>query len=163
MTLLDFCAYADIRAVLGVEDDELTNDTLALELYLSSLKLEFNETSAGALAQYTTVAALAETARTADQQAFYEGCRLFAMYATANRLASSLPLFAPKDITDGKSATGRFADSPYREAIQETKSQYERLRLKLPGLLAALSATTAQPVARVYFSGSAPSSDPVLG
>lgn len=161
MALLDFCTYDDIRAVLGVEAEELPDTTLALELYLNALNLEFNETAPDALNQYATVKAL--TTRSGAQQAFYEGCRLFAMYATAKRLASSLPLFAPKDITDGKAATGRFSDSPYRDVIAETAGQYERLRLKLPSLLAALSASTINANPRVYFGSSAPSSDPVTG
>lgn len=162
MALLDFCTYDDIRAVLGVENDELVDATLGLEVYDLTLRMEFNEAAPGSLAQYATIKAMT-SGRSDAQQAFYEGCRMFAVYAVACRLTSSLPLFAPKDITDSKSTLTRFTDSPYRDVITYVKDEYERLRLKLPGWLAALTSTTVTVTPRVLFGASSPDTDPVTG
>jgi hypothetical protein len=161
LSLLDFTSFSEIRAILGVEADELTDDTLSLDLYAFALRSEFNEVDAAILPRYATLAAATDP-RSDDEQALYEGCRLFAAYAVSCRLASSLPLFSPKDVTDGKAATARFADGPYRVVIAEAKSQYDRLRLQLPALLNKVDATSTAVPQRNYFAVTSPDTDPVV-
>lgn len=163
MALLDFTSYAEIRAILGVSDDELADATLALELYASSLNAEFDEVDEGIRPKYVAVKEIAAADRTAAEQRFYEVARLFSAYAIAQQLSSSLPLFAPKDIADGKASIGRFADGPYREVIKETRAQYDRLRLRLPAVYNAVTTDTVALPERTYFSVATPDADPVTG
>lgn len=163
MALIDYTSYEEIRATLGVDDEELSDDTLALPLYESYLKLELEDIGNGsAVDQFATIALVAEDARTKAQQRFFELVRVYSTYAVAVQLATSLPLFSPKDIGDGKASTGRFADGPYREVIKQNKDLYDRLRPKLEQALAAVDNTAAVLSERNFFVVSSPSTDPVV-
>ena len=161
MSVLDYTTYDEIRAVLGVSTDELEDSTLALGLYLSNLIGELEDIDTSLPGDYAVVAAL--SSRSALQQRFYEGTRLFAAYAVAKQLGSGLPLFGPKDITDGKASTSRFADSPYKETLKAVSAYYERTRGKLESAYADLNAGSKTTVARTLFVGGQPSSNPVTG
>lgn len=163
MTLLDYTAYDAIRAVLGVNSDELEDATLALELYSTHLLMELEGVSLLLPSEYVTVSAIDLGSRSAAQQRFYLNARLFATYAVAHQLAPGLPMFGPKDTTDGKAATGRFADSPYKVTLKEVEKAYDRLKIKLAEDFQALSASSATVVQRTLFGVSAPLVDPVTG
>lgn len=164
MPLLDYTTYDDIRAVLGVSTDELEDATLALGVYSTNLTVEFEDVDPEIVSEYGVVAAIVSPAvRTAAQTKFYESTRLFATYAVAKQLGSGLPLFSPKDITDGKASQSRFADSPYRETLKKIDAYYGKMRTRLEEAYAGLSASTATTVVRNLFSVSRPSSDPVTG
>lgn len=163
MALLDYTTPDAVRAVLGVSDDELEDGTLALELYSNYLQMELEDINLNLPVEYAAVAAIAEGSRTAAQQRFYIATRLFAPYSVANQLGSSLPMFGPKDISDGKATVGRFADSPYRATLEKVKKEYDRLKLRLDEMYAALTSSTVVTTSRVLMSVSSPSSDPVTG
>lgn len=163
MALLDYSTYDDIRAVLGVSNEELEDVTLALGVYSSNLVMELEDVDADLPSEYATVAALASNVRTEAQQRFYDVTRLFAVYAVAKQLGSSLPLFSPKDVSDGKASQSRFADSPYRETLKKVDAYYGRTREKLETTYAALSSSSTTATQRTLFSISSPASDPVIG
>ena len=52
MLLSDFCSYAEVRAALGVEEDELEDATLALPVYSNNLELELLDLSLTLVEQY---------------------------------------------------------------------------------------------------------------
>lgn len=162
MALIDYTSYDEIRAALGVSTDEIEDDTLALPLYSDFLTMELDEIDETLVDLFASVNLIEETTRSKEQKRFFDATRLFSTYASAAQLTSSLPLFSPKDISDGKASTSRFSDSPYREVIKEIKSQRERLRAKLEEAFAKANSTTKNKVARVFFGVSSPSSDPVV-
>lgn len=162
MALIDYTTYDDIRACLGVTDEEIEDSTLALGLYEMNLQAELEDISYDLAGDYATVAALGS--RSAVEERFYQTTRLFAAYAVAKQLCTSLPLFSPKTITDGKAAVMRHADSPYKAVIAEVGTQYERFRLRLDKAYADYKVTSVPAQAlRPFLSAASPASDPVTG
>lgn len=163
MALTDYTTYDAIRAVLGTTEDELEDGTLALEMYSTYLRMEFEDIHLNIPAEYVTVAGIQEATRTVAQQRFYEVSRLFAAYAVAHQLRTSLPMFGPKDVSDGKATTGRFADSPYKVTLENVRKEYDRLKTRLGTAFAALSASSTTTPTRNLFGISSPATDPVTG
>ena len=174
MSLLTYVeSYADIRALLGVSDDELADATLALRVYLLSLQEGFNEVddtlaqaSGTLLAQYTSVAAIAEVSRTAAQQRFYNNVRAYSTYYVAADCADTLPMFSPRTITDGKAMVQRHADSPYKDTVAAIKAGKVRALARLQRAMTVLLGGTADSSTAVslstYFLVSEPTTDPVV-
>lgn len=160
--LTSYTTYADIRAALGVSDDELPDDTLALDLYSTNLEFEFEDIHEDLIAEYVTVSAIAVATRTTAQSRFYSLTGLFATYAVARQLGAALPMFSPKDITDGKAATARF-QSPYKDTLKAINEQYDYAKGKLANAYASLSASTRVAATPVFMGISIPSYDPVTG
>lgn len=160
MLITDYTTYDDVRAVLGVSTDELEDTTLALETYASALLLDLEDVDVALPATYS---ALPGTGRTAAQERFFVTVRLFATYAVARQLTSSLPMFGPKDITDGKAGVTRFADSPYKETIKRLQAEYDRYRTRLEKAYAGLTAGAYTLTVPTFLSVASPTSDPVTG
>lgn len=162
MALLTYTTYDDIRAALGVSSDEIEDATLSLALYELNLTSEFEDIDLSLESTYATVSAL--TSRTDVQERFLQATRLFSTYAVAYQATTSLPLFSPKDITDGKAAFSRYADSPYKEVIKRVEQFYGKYKSRLEQALAANNAVSAPSIAyRPYLSVGVPTSDPVTG
>lgn len=170
MALIDFTTFEDVRAVLGVSVDELEDATLGLSVYEFDLKDELSEVSEDAIpgsdliADYSSAKAKAPADRTADEQRLIEYTRLFSTYAVARHLTAALPLFSPKEQTDGKASIVRYTQDPYKHTVSEIKARYERYRDRLiKAYSAAMSSAAPATVLRTYLSGSQPTSDPVTG
>ena len=163
MSIKSYTTEDDVRAILGVSSDELGDETLALEVYESNLLLELEDVNANLQADYFVVTAIAVGSRTATESKFHRTLRLFAAYAVARQLISSLPLFGPKDISDGKAMVSRFSDSPYKETIKEVRTQYDKFRVSLTVAYGEYKTTGSTAYARPYLSVSSPSTDPVTG
>ena len=156
----EFTSYADVRAALGVSEDDLEDATLALALYADMLAVEFEDIALTFLTTYADVKA--QTTPTDAQTRFLRATRLFSTYALAKQLASTLPLFAAKEVTDSKATTTRF-DTQFRETVKSVLDQYGRLRNRLSSALDALSAQSTTTVTKTYFAVVSPSSDPITG
>lgn len=141
MEIINFTTFNDIRAVLGVSDDEIEDATLSLDIFELNLTSELEDISVNLIGDYSTVAEL--TTRTAVQERFYQATRLFSAYAVAYQATGSLPLFSPKDISDGKATVSRYADSPYREVIKKVSAQYEKFKVKLEKAYAEFGSSSA--------------------
>jgi hypothetical protein len=161
MPLVDFTSHDAIRAALGVSKDEIEDATISLPLYEDNLAAELDEIDLALATEFATVKALASP--TDVQTRFLRSARLFATYVVAKHLTSALPMFAPKEITDGKSSLSRFVN-PYKDTIDEVNRQYEVNRTRLEDAYAGLSSGTAPTVAPMpYLTVSAPAFDPVTG
>ena len=158
--LTDYTAYADIRAALGVSDEDIADDTLALPLYEDSLTQDLEDLALTLPATYAATKAL--SAPTAIEMRFLKACSLFATFSVAKQLTSALPLFAAKDVTDGKAAVGRF-DNPYKDVIKSVNEQYDKQRTRLIAALGAIGTTGATATTQVYMSVVSPAYDPVTG
>jgi len=124
MAITDYTTYDDIRAVLGVEDDELTDATIGLSIYENTLSLALTATS-GVLSPSTETRNLAEqheyisnlVSPTDDETKMLLTIVNYACCVVAAALSSSLPMLAPKIQSDGKSTLTRFAsEETYKSA-----------------------------------------------
>lgn len=161
MSLIDYTTPSDIRALLGVSEDEISDATLSLEVYDAYLASELEDIGADLAATYSTVAVVPEAARTSAQKKFYRLTRLFSSYAAAKQLTTSLPMFGPKDISDGKATVSRFADSPYRDVVKRITQEYDRLKSLLAEAFAGLTSSTGTSTQRVYLGSTGLATDPV--
>ena len=161
MLITDYTSYDEIRAALGVSEDDIEDATLALPLYADILAVELEDISLDLPDTYATLKD--NPTPSLLQRRFLQSARLFATYAIAKHLSGSLPLFSPETVTDSKVSVKRFT-SPYKDVIANVGEQYGRFRKRLEEAYAAVSSTTATArTPKVYFSVSAPSSDPVTG
>lgn len=161
--LTDFTTYDDIRAVLGVSDEELEDLTIALSTYIDQLELTLADIDAGLQAAYVTVAAKQEATRTVAEQKFYKLTRLFSSFAVARDLLTSLDLFAAKVITDGKASVQRF--DTYEETRKAVLSMFSTLRKRLDVAYALIDIAHApvQSAVAIFAVKSALAIDPVTG
>ena len=161
--LTDYTTYDDVRSALGVSSDELEDVTLALESWDNHLRFELEDISLALPASYAAVVLIPQASRTDEQERLYRATRLFSTLAVARAMTASLPLFGPKDISDGKATVSRFADAPYKAVTSRIEKQFEQAKGRLESAWAAISATAATAVARPYLGVSRPSTDPVTG
>lgn len=161
MPITTFTSYDEIRAVLGVSSDELEDTTLALGVYSHSLLADLEGIDSALPSEFEAVAAIVEASRTAAQQRFYGAVKLFAPYAVAVQLASSLPLFAPKSLTDGKAGMSRDANSPHKLTIQKCQENFDRFRALLDQRYAALSDSDTPTPLRPFLAVVTPATDVV--
>lgn len=113
--LTPFTTNDDVRALLGVSDEELTDGVLDLTVYSQGLMRELRKIDVGLPALFTSLAE-ADT-RTAAQDALVEAVTFFSTHAVAVQAGVPLGLLAPKRLTDDKSGFERFSDSPYRDVL----------------------------------------------
>lgn len=164
MQITDYTSYEEVRAALGVTDEDLEDDQLVLQMYADVLQIELEDVHVNLIGTYND--AVATATPTVDQQRFMQAAHLFATYAVARHLAATLPLFSPEQVTDGKAMTRRAqSDGPYQKAIEAVGREYARFRVRLSQMFAVLSSssTGSSLVAKSYFSTVTPSSDPVTG
>ena len=162
MAITSYTSYDDIRAALGVSSDEIDDATLSLQVYEFNLIAELEDISLDLPGDYATVAAANN--RDEDSERLYQSVQMFSTYAVALQLTSSLPLFSPKDITDGKAGFSRYSDSPYKEVVKDVKRMYERFKGRVTSVYADFNSSDA-PIAvpRVLMVAVSPASDPVTG
>lgn len=159
--LTDYTTCDQIRAILGVSEDELSDATIALEVYLSGLSEDLLDISDSLEADYLIVNAL--VVRIAKEQRLWRTARSFATFSLAKRLGTGLPMFGPKDITDGKASVNRFSDSPYRTTLKNIEEEYGLAKQRLIDAYTAYSASVNTVAPRVYAQVSSPTFDPITG
>lgn len=161
MILTDFTTYDEIRAVLGVSDEEIENATLALPMYATELEFALIDIGEDVITEYETIAAIAEGSRTTVQQRYYNVVRLFSSYVVAKSLLTSLPMFGFKSVGDGKADTERF--DKWEDVKAGVEAGYTSLLARLKALLQQLDPTYAPPapVVRNFIVAATLASDPV--
>lgn len=164
MAIVDFTSFDDVRAALGVSQDEIKDATLSLDLYEFNLVSELEGISLDLIPTYMTQVGDPQESWNAEQTRFYQSVRLFSTYAVAKQCTISVPMFSPKEQSDGKAALVRFALDPYKSMIDGVVQQYDIFREKLESAYGAIT-TSGDPIfiPRTYFTVISPSSDPVTG
>lgn len=157
-TLTDFASYDEIRAVLGVSDEELEDGTLALPMYLKLLQMEFSDISGTLESQY--LAAKAAPSPSAAEQKLLDVVSVFSAYAISKNLLTSMPLFAPKRITDGRAETDRVTD-PFEGVREGVNSYYQMLKLRVSVALEDLGTPVTVAPSRTYFAATGLAINPV--
>ena len=142
MAIVSYTTFNDVRAVLGVSDDELEDATLSLSVYADSLDLELLAIGATLPSLFTATQNKPLGDRTADEKVFLMQVAQFATYHVANEVGQALPMM-PKTISDGKANMSRFADAPYRLTMERIKSKYDALHNALEEIYATLAGTSA--------------------
>lgn len=161
--LLDYTTHEDVRALLGVEDDELENETLELHVFISGLESDLYDIDKELVETYKTISQKQEVDRTAVEGRVFSLTRAFATYSMARQLANSLPMFAPRAIADGKSTLTRFSGEPFKEVIKGIEDNYKLARSRLIAALEDLQSSTSTETVRPLLYVSTPSYDPVTG
>jgi len=159
--VLTYTTYEDVRAVLGISDDDLEDAALDLGVYAGDLYLALTEISEDLPALYVTKKAIAEGSRTSDEQKFVLLVSRFATYQVARQSGAAILMGAQK-ITDGKAEMARFTSSPYKDLLDRVEAEYARVRRLLENVFATLTGgdTVANPAATLLV-GAKPAVDRV--
>lgn len=162
MALTTYCQYTEIRAILGTNDNELKDATLALPLYERVLKVELREIKETLPEDFETLAA--NPSRTADETRVYELTQVLSAYLVARELLVSLPKFSPTQITDGKAEIQR-EESLFEKTKELIEYSVDRITNKLLIALNKLDPTVdvATITLPTVFSGVGLATDPVTG
>lgn len=163
MSLLTYTTYAEVRSVLGVSSTELTDETLAQSIYAMQATLGLEDIHADIPANFATVSAL--PSKTAQQQRFLDLVKLYVPYQTAKTLLVSLPLFAVKQLSDGRAEFQRQAEV-FADLKDGIDSAVMSLKYRLAATFTALypstpATTSTTTVLQVISTGLAV--DPVTG
>ncbi len=168
LAITDYTSFDEVRAALGVSDEEVSDTTLGLPMYGNHLEGEMQALADDlSLTEDITdtvsiIGAIAPASRTKQQKRVLSNVALFATYAVARHLGTSLAMMAPKAITDGKAGFTRFSDGPYKSVLMQVEKQYESARNALAGALSTLNSTVASDIPLVFFGVSSPDKDPVI-
>lgn len=162
MNLTDYTSYDEIRAVLGVSDEEISNTELALPIRLTELEFKLQDVSSVLISTYTTVKAIAEGSRTADQQKFFRLVQFYSAYAVGEELLISQPMFGFKRVTDGKAEAERFDkwEDVKLGVVKGASVAKKRLKLALGALNVGYVTPTIVTTIGIVSTGMA---DPVTG
>jgi hypothetical protein len=159
-TLTDFTTYDEIRAVLGVSDEELEDATLALPIYSQQLGFILADISTTLEDTYNSIKVLPTP--TAAQSKLLNVTQVFSAYAIAKILLTSATLFAPRKIGDGRAEVERVSD-PFAELRDDVTAGYLSMKQRLEAALAAIGTATTAAVSRTYSSASGLPVDSVTG
>lgn len=107
MSLTTYTTYEEVRAVLGVSATELPNAVLSQPLYDFHMRLAFEDVAEGVPAMYEMIKTLQVSVTTDAQKRFLTIAGLYAPYALAKHLLTSLPMFAVQSLTDGRASFDR--------------------------------------------------------
>lgn len=145
--ITNYTTYDEIRATLGVSDEEIEDITLALPIWNTNLDFALDEFSSVLVSTYEMIAAKPELSRTATEKKVYAGTRLYATYIIADDLLKSLPMFSFKRLTDGKAEAERF--DAWKDTKQGVQNGLAAIKLRLE-LALGLVATYTPPVRNTF-------------
>lgn len=156
-----FSAFDSVRSILGVSSKELPDTVLSNDIFTDQLRMELLGVDEDIFTTYDTVVA-AEATTAGD--IFLAAFRIYAAHALAFFCLTSLPIFSPKSVTDGKAGFSRYADSPFKETKARVETETSRYRKLLIDKLAVYQGGSAETSASPTWSGvSSPTLDPVTG
>lgn len=125
----DFTTYAEVRAVLGVDEVELSDTTLALDLFSSSLQRSlrgFKDSTGKNLVTYFDDIDLLTA--TEDEETLYYAIKEYATYVVAETCCTGLSLFALKSDSDGKAAQSRFSsEATFKDVLLHIREKLASL------------------------------------
>lgn len=163
MVITDYTTFDEVRAALGISDEELEDSQIDLPLYANVLRIELEDIHVNVPTLYATIKGQSST--TQDEERFLEAAHLFATYCVAKQVSTALQLLSPEQVTDGKAMFRRSqADTPYQKVIDAVGRQHSRFRDRLSQLFAIVnSSAPSNRVAKIYLSVVSPGADPVTG
>lgn len=135
--LTDYCSYDEVRAILGVSNEELDDAVLGVPLYFYALKRELQSVAPPLPTLFDSVTQKQEDARTPEEANLYEATCIFSAYAVAKKVGMALGMFGVRSVTDSKAGFARFADSPYKDTLERLDGEKNQAK---SALLAAIKA-----------------------
>lgn len=160
LILSDFFSPEEVRAVLGVSDEEFEDGTLDLDLYPRHLEIELAQIGQNLATAFAT-ASVAPSPTVADLQ-LVALTKQFALYCVAALVAESMPNFSPRNISDGKGGFIRHSDS-YKEVLARIGSRLQQAGERLKTAYTAYVGASAAAVLPTFMAVSTPAYDPVTG
>lgn len=136
----DYTSFEEVRAALGVSDDELEDETLALPMYLDDLMESFYRCHPQFEAVWGALPS-DETQYSPTQARLVRVSRLFATYSVARHVGTAMPMFAPRSIGDGKATMARFLD-PYKDTLKRIETLFNQSSEDLAGIVDELLSET---------------------
>lgn len=161
--ITDYTTHEDVRAVLGVEADELENETLELHVYASGLESDLYEINPQLQTIFKDIGLKPVDTKTDKELRVESLTKAFATYSLAKQVSTSLPMFAPRSLADGKASLTRFSGEPYADVIDNINAQYKITRSRLQAALDDLLTFTRTRSAAAIFFAVKPDYDPVTG
>lgn len=163
MALTDYTTFDEVRALLGVSDEEIGDETLALPIWSTKLDFALEEISETLQETLENISSTPEANRTAAQKKLLKVGNLYAAYSVASDLLVSLPMFGFERVTDGKAEIQRF--DRWEDLRNGVAAGLQAMKVKLRLALATVDSAynlpaTIVPV-RVVSTGLA--TDPVTG
>ena len=157
--LTEYTTCDDIRAALGVSEEEISDSTLGLSLYETLLNEDL--LAVDALLVSTWVALPAVDSRNAAQLRLGNMVSLYSTYAVAYRLTDSVELFGFLKVADGRASTERTGEA-FENLRANSASMLARLRgLLLAALQAIVPATVTTATVFSWVSSTGIAADPV--
>lgn len=167
--LTQYTTYDEIRAALGVAQEEIEDEVLELPNYERMLVFDLEDIGTfdpTLQAQYLTlIDSDATPSPTVDEQRFVSIMKVFCTYSVAKQLLVTLPMFAPQQIKESKTELVRISD-PYKDAKAGVTSFYEQVRARLLAAYKVLYPSAGGETARsadAFLVATGLSVDPVTG
>lgn len=104
----DYATTADIRALLGVSEEEIEDATINSAVFSTQLEATLDDMSPLLATNYAAIKLIPEVNRTPVQVKFLKTAALYAAYIVAYDMLTSMTHFAPERVTDGKAEFQRF-------------------------------------------------------
>jgi len=166
MALTQYCEPAEVRAVLGVNDLELSDQTISLPVHEMGLLRELTKISSSLPAAFSTISAKDEADRSDAENDLFSAVRLFSVYAVARQAGIPLAIFAPKDVGDGKASVARFSGTPWRDVLDGVEKAFDSAKTDVRSALEAIGTSSGsiaptRPTTAFVVAGRAV--DPVTG
>lgn len=157
--LTEYTTFNDIRAALGVSEEEIDDLTIGLSLYETLLDEDLLAVDPNLVA--TWVALPAVDSRSAVERRFGSLVGLYSTYAVAYRLTDTVELFGFLKVADGRASTER-AQEAFNNLRANITGMLTRLRgLLLAALQALVPATVITATSFSWVSSTGTATDPV--
>lgn len=161
--ITDYTSFEDVRAALGVSEEEIADETLQLESWSTLLDEDLRGINEDLATTFTDLAA-DEANWTANEKRLFGLIKLYATYAVAFRLLDSSELFGFLQVADGRASTSRVPDA-YKNLRANITAMLGRVKAKLiAALLLVFPGAEVPTLSTVsFFSGVGTATDPVTG
>ena len=161
--ITDYTSFEDVRAALGVSEEEIADETLRLESLSTLLEEDLREVNEDIPATFSALA-LAEDTWTPEERRLSGLIKLYSTYAVAFRLLDSAELFGFLRVADGRASTERVPDA-YKNLRANITAMLSRVKAKLIAalLLVVPGAEVPTLVTVSHFGAVGTATDPVTG
>lgn len=160
--LTDYTTFADVRAALGVSEEELSDETLGLDLHLTLLEDGADQLSPTLLTYWAALPVAGS--QSAAQVKFVALFKLYCTYAVAVNLLDSAELFGFLKVADGRASTERVPGA-YKNLRAGVSGMYQRVKARMLAAYLGLepTATVAVVAPLSFISSVGIAADPVTG
>lgn len=162
MAFSDYTTADSVRAVLGISVKEASDAVVEDTVNLTNMLEALYSVSTTLAADFRKAAAAAP--RSDKQTRFVLLVQTFCAYAVALQLIPSLPLLAPQQITDGKTAVNR-VDNPYEHLKPSLQASLTYFKANMIEAYAAINSAVTVPTAtkRTMVTSVGLGTDPITG